>query len=249
MRQFYSALMITSILSGCAAPTPSSTVTLEPSFTPTRPTIPTITASNIPSPTTTPTLTPTITPPITPTLEPQTLGRIFPEGFTSPGVWSNRNTGKGIVEMNFDIHFDICLPYDFAAEQDDILSPISGEIVNIYAPGGDASGGYGIDILPDTPILGIEDLVKSIGYEMKNVEYVKVGMAHINPLVELGQINKGQLLGKATHLAPIGIRPNKVALVIIVNIKGDDYHFSPCNLPNSSTFCGKCCPDTPYNCP
>jgi hypothetical protein len=205
----------------------------------------TLTATVIPTKTSTKTITATST--STPT--PQVLGRIFPEGFTSPGVWSNRNTGRGILEMNFDIHFDICLPYNFAAGEDEVLSPISGEIVNIYAPGGDASEGYGITIVPDNPIQGIEDLAKSIGYEMKNVESVKIGMGHINPLVELGQIQKGQVLGTPTHLAPTGITTNVVALVVIVQLDGKEYHFSPCEIPNETSFCGKCCPGTPYNCP
>jgi hypothetical protein len=182
-------------------------------------------------------------------MEPQTLGRIFPEGFTSPGVWSNRNTGNSIVEMNFDIHFDICLPYNFAAEQDEILSPISGEIVNINTPAGKTNQGYGILIVPDIPIKGIEELVRSTGSAMTDVESVQIGMGHINPSVELGHIDKGQLLGTATHLAPAGITTNVVALIVIVRMNGKEYHFSPCEIANETSFCGKCCPGTPYNCP
>ena len=201
-------------------------------------------------PVATPTLALSATP--SPTLKPQVLGRIFPPGFDSPGVWANINTGNDLGAMKMNIHFDVGLPDNFVPGKDALISPVSGTIALIYLPSDDpeGEGGKGMLIVPYPPLEGIGDLVDSTGYARSRVRQVYLGFGHLLPTRDIGPVVAGEPIALAKDLSPIPIRPNKVGYYIIVRFDDrKEYYFSPCALPNTAEFCGKCYPGTPYNCP
>jgi hypothetical protein len=233
---------------GTLAPAPTTAPpTVVPTAVPTDTPISTRTASATPKPTDTPTPTPSpIAAPLpTATPVPQTLGRIFPEGYDSPGVWSNTNTGRDIVAMDFDIHFDVGLPSNLVLGQDPVLFPASGRVVKVYTPGPDM--GQCIVIEPVPALAGIDHMLSSAGLDRLAVDQVRYHLAHITPWRAEGRVEAGEPAGTVVDG---WYDPDKVALMIIVKLQdGREYQFSPCTLPNTTSFCGKCYPGTPYNCP
>jgi len=154
--------------------------------------------------------------------------------------------------MNFNIHFDVGLPYNFVPGKDTLISPVSGTIVEIYVPSDDpdGTGGKGMLIVPNPPLKGIGELINSTGYTPSRVKGVYIGFGHLIPTRDTGPVAAGESIASAKDLSSIPIRPNKVAYyIIIVFDDREEYFFSPCTLPNTAEFCGKCYPGTPYNCP
>lgn len=230
------------------------------------------TSTSTPTATDTPTPTSTITPSPTPT--PQTLGRIFPDDFHGQAVWSNAggNAFRDYVDTGWCcpppdygstncrhhlIHFDVSLPTNFGPS-DYILSPVEGTIENIYSVG---EGQFSIVIKPNPPFAGVEALLLNreridtlakgifeFNYEIKDVSSVSLHIAHVVPLVEIGQpVHRGQQI--ATVYFPPHDRAG-IAYVIYIHMKDGTYwQFSPCDVLNDDEFCGKCTPGTIYPCP
>ena len=98
----------------------------------------------------------------------------------------------------------------------------------------------------------IEVLSKGIfefNYELNDVEFVSLHIAHVIPLVEEGdRVKKGEPVAKVFFDMPHD--PKKIGYVIYIHMKdGTLYHFGPCDVPNEGEFCGKCTPGTPHICP
>ena len=210
---------------------PTKTVTIMPSLTFTF--TPTETFTFIP------TKTATITP--SPTLLPQTIGRIFPEGFDSPGVWSN-NWDSTYPDR---LHFDIGLPYNLETGIDSVIAPLNGQIIKVYEPQPDA--GEVLDINATLPINGLNEFVESLGYDSSNITEVRFYIAHITPLKTSGEILAGEPIGTAYDG---WWNVNVIGFVFTVYFSnGSSFQFSPCELPTKTEFCGTCYPGTPLPCP
>jgi len=221
-----------------------------------------------PKPTYTPLPTATPLPSPTSTLEPQKLGRVFSNGFSSQSVWSNADgdtdreigwhcpKGEGENCRDLVIHFDVSLPNNFS-KGDFILSPVDGSILKIYSTG----EGMSIQIMPNSPIEGISDLVlnkqridtlsKNIytfDYEPSDIHASFIHLAHVIPLVSINEsVSKGQEIAKIEY--DVWFTP-KLAYVLYLQMKDNRvFQFSPCDVPNEDEFCGKCTTGTPYICP
>jgi hypothetical protein len=240
MRSIKSCVSIILVITSCSAPTPPPTITPELSFTPSKIPIPSCTPTN----TQTPTFTPTAT--FTPTqteIPYQILGRIFPEGYESLGVWANINTG---AEDSSDTHFDVGLPNNHVVGKDQIISPASGTIVEVYSI--EEPWGYGGEVLtiePDPPLAGIDELMVRHDIDPSLVDKVWFHLGHIIPLKTSGWVDAGEPIGTVVDNPGI----DGVAYVIRVIFISGERQYSPCDLPNKSSFCGICYPGTPYNCP
>jgi hypothetical protein len=261
----------TSTATATATPTstPSSTATVTASSTSTP------TASHTATQTATPTrtFTQTQTPTVTPTPVPQMLGPIFPANLHGQAVWSNagggaspdlRHTGwlcppdgTSTVCSDHLIHFDVSLPSGFS-HNDPVLSPVNGYVQQIYDPG----AGQSMVIRPQPAFAGveamlankqrIETLAKGIfkfSYGVEDVQAVSLHIAHAIPLVQQGErVSRGQPVARVFFDQPFN--PIIVSYVIYVYMKdGTMWNFSPCDVPNEDEFCGKCHPETPYQCP
>jgi hypothetical protein len=276
---FSYTLLILLFLSGCRAPTPPQTTLPLQTPRPIKTSSPTNTLAIRINPTCTspPTIAPTVTqepsPTNSPTPLPQILGRIFPEKFNSQAVWSNaggnarRNfrdqgwfcppDGSTTDCSDFVIHFDISIPTDFG-ENDQIYSPVDGYVYNIY----DTGYGKSIQIMPEPGLSGIEallankDRISSLSkgvfqfdYELNDVGYVSLHLAHVTPLVKIGdEVTKGEPIAYVYFDVPFN--PKVVSFVLYIHMKdGTMWQFSPCDVANETEFCGKCTPGSPYPCP
>ena len=189
---------------------------------------------------------PTAEPPPTPTPVTQVLGRIFPKPFKSLGVWGNVYD----KDPNRGLHFDVGLPPNFVAEQDVVIAPASGRIIEHYTT--PSRHGEVITIEPDPPLRGVEELVRSYGIEPWQIKYVWYHLGHIIPSRTSGWVKKGEVVGTVWDASGVWDE-GKVAYVVRIGYSDEEgtpeIQVSPCELPNRGTFCGKCYPGTPYNCP
>jgi hypothetical protein len=256
-----SALIIVgALLTGCApaVPSPTPTPTEQTAAPGTRQVPPTQVRSAVPTDTATSTAAPsatlepspapappTPTPPPTATPVPQILERIFPEGRDSLGIWANTPSDRTDCGC---LHFDIGLPNGFVSGQDPVLSPASGRIVKVYSVGSErGSEGQVITIEPDPPLAGMERMLSSAAIDPSSVDRIEFILAHVTPWRTEGWVEAGESVG-----TPFDgwFDPDKIGYVIIVRFRnGWQEQFSPCTLPNTSSFCGRCYPGTPYNCP
>jgi len=258
MKQTIAAITIAgALLAGCASPTPSPIATPTQDAVVAQPTaVPPPTAALSPTPTEEPIPTPSppthspMMPPPTPTPVPtatpvpQTLGRIFPQGYDSPGVWSNTPSDRTDCDC---LHFDVGLPYNLVLDQDPVLSPASGRITRVYAVPHDPSEGQVVEIEPDPPLADVDEMISSAGFDPSEVQRVLFILAHITPWKTEGWVEAGEPVGSPFDA---WFEPNVIGYVIIVRFRnGWQVHFSPCSLPNTASFCGKCYPGTPYRCP
>jgi hypothetical protein len=203
------------------------------------------------SPGTTPKSTNTVTtePTVILILEPtqtpilfQVLGRIFPDGSDSVGVWANQNSGA-LDSRN--THFDVALPLEFSSLQNFVLAPASGRIVEVYSVGDNGEGGQVVTIQPDPPLEGIDELALKNGIEPSSIVKVYFHIGHITALKTTGRVEKGEPIGTPFDIPGI----DKIAYVIRVIMDTSERQFSPCDLPNTAEFCGVCAPGTPNPCP
>lgn len=246
-------IIVAALLAGCATPAPAPTPTptqgvAAPAATtvpPTEPPSATPTDTATSKPTTTPTPEPpkTPTPPSpTPTEQVrQTLGRIFPEG-DDGCVWSSLNIGAPDSRTT---HFDVCPPPGFVSGQDPVVAPASGRIVEVYWVGEGGEGGQVITIEPDPPLRGVEEMVSSAGLDPSQIWMVYYHLGHITAWKTEGWVEAGEPVGTPFDVPG----PDKIAYVIRVGMIAGERQYSPCDLPNIASFCGKCCPDTPEPCP
>jgi len=178
------------------------------------------------------TLKPTNTP--TPTSIPQVFQPIFPEEFTGAGVAAN-HPGEGL-------HFDVGIPMGFVAEQDAIISPASGNIIEHYFPG-NGDEGECITILPEPPLQGIDELVRSLGYDPTDVSFVYFHLSHIIPYKTSGWIDVGEEVGVVhDRMTRLGQWSNIVAFVVRIGLKNREIQVSPCEIPNNFDWCDICYP-------
>lgn len=252
--------IVGALLVGCGSPVPAPTPSPTqgdaafPATTVPSTELPTAAPSHTPAPTQAaspaPSATATEVPPApspspTPTSVPQTLGRIFPEGYDSLGVWSNTPSDRTDCGC---LHFDIGLPAGFVSGQDPVLSPARGRIVKVYSVDSDrGSEGQVITIEPDPPLAGVEQIVSSAGFDSSSVERIEFHLAHVTPWRTEGWVEAGEAVGSPFDA---WFNPDVIGYVIIVRFRNAwQEQFSPCTLPNTASFCGKCYPGTPYNCP
>jgi hypothetical protein len=273
MRQLgISIALLCLFLSACtvaptATPIPPTRITESTSTT-------TLTPSPMPSSTPMPTSTRTVTPmrtatrTATPTPLPQTLGRIFPEQFHGQAVWSNAGGDRNDQGwhcpdvsktdcQDLVIHFDVSLPNGFGRD-DYVLSPVDGYVYRIYEPG----NGQAIWIMPEPGFAGVEALLGNrkrietlahgifeFKYQLNDVNFVSLHLAHVIPLVKQGdKLKRGEPLARVAF--DVSFKPPKVAYVIYIHTNNGKYfQFGPCDVPNEDEFCGKCTPGSPYPCP
>jgi hypothetical protein len=170
----------------------------------------------------------------------QILGRIFPEENDSPGVWANQNTGA--IDSR-TTHFDVTLPIGYIPGNDVVISPASGRIVEVYSVG--EGEGQVITIEPFPPLEGIDDLALLKGLNLSDIQTVYFHIGHITPYKTEGFVEKGEIIGSPVDFPG----RDKVAYVIRVIMKHGERQYSPCDLPNTAEFCGKCAPGTKNPCP
>jgi len=198
-----------------------------------------------PEPTTTFTLKSTSTNTLQPSSTPllfQTLGRIFPEGYDSVGVWANQNSGA-IDSRN--THFDVALPAQYLSGQDIVLSPAAGKIIEVYSVGENGEGGQVVTIQPYPPLDGIKELALANGLDPDKIIKIFFHLGHITVFKTEGFIEKGEPIGTPYNISGV----DKIAYIIRVIFEDCERQFSPCDLPNTAEFCGVCAPGTPNPCP
>ena len=246
MRNLVHLLIALAVLpiAGCgvnrATAMPQATDTPQPTDTLVPPTdTPTPTQTATPTETSTATATVTHTPDPTPTPVPQVFGPLFPPGYEGAGVASNHLCSEGDLGCR---HFDVGIPFNFVPEQDAIISPASGRIVQYYAPG-QGDEGYCITIEPDPPLQGIEEIVRSWGYKPSDIGYVYFHLCHILPYKTTGWIDAGEEVGTVhNRMSRLGQWANFVAFVVRIGPGRGERQISPCELPNQFSFCGTCYP-------
>ena len=207
------------------------------------------TPTNTPQPTNTPEPTKTSEPTAPPSIEPsptilpyQMLGRIFPEGYDSVGVWANQNTG---AEDSRNTHFDVALPKNYLAGKDVVISPASGKILEVYSVGDNGEGGQVITIEPNPPLEGIKQLAIDKGLDPLKIQKVYFHIGHIVAYKTEGFVEKGEIIGSPFDIPGT----DKIAYVIRIIMGSNERQYSPCDLPNITEFCGKCAPGTKNPCP
>lgn len=126
-----------------------------------------------------------------------------------------------------------------------MISPANGSIIDSFSLSPDE--GEVITIRPYPPLQGVKDFVKSQGYDESAIVDMTFYIAHITPLKTSGEVEVGEPIGTAFDG---WWGTNKIGYVITVSFRGrDTLQFSPCELPNTAEFCGKCYPGTPLPCP
>jgi hypothetical protein len=223
------AVLILITLEGCgqfqATPTPSI--------------LPTVALTSVPISTNTLIATSTITP----TPAPQVFQSIFPDEFTGAGVASHQYCTQDVIGC---LHFDVGLPIDFRPEIDPILVPASGIIVEHYVVPSGSEEGECLTIKPDIPLLGIDELVKSYGYDPDQIQVVYYHLCHIIPWKTEGHVEVGEKVGTPKNMMlSVTTRKqwaNYVSFIVRIGLSNREIQASPCELPNTYYWCEVCYP-------